>query len=237
MPLSIHPSNHPLHWTCGFSLAQQKKKNNSIQALCPYAVFVFQHETSCECLALLEQYRSLSLSFFMVLMWFRYHSTSLLEMITKRVPSLLFCTNKSHTRGGDFTLVHKQEWTTCEIHKNKRHSRKPQHTYFFTQCQSWLVFAFIKSTSQARKKYACCLVKHHWSSVTYMWGSEATRTAESGHILLARILRESSECSSVNTWGFSQRAPTRPARVLEGKTHRYLHTTRVLSFSTRSWKI
>lgn len=47
---------------------------------------------------------TLSLSFFMVLMWFRYHSTSLLEMITKRVPSLLFCTNKSHTQGGGFHI-------------------------------------------------------------------------------------------------------------------------------------
>lgn len=98
----IQPSTPLDMW---FFLGTTKKnKNNSIQALCPYAVFVFQHKTSCECLALLEQYRSLSLSFFMVLMWFRYHSTSLLEMITKRVPSLLFCTNKSHTQGGGFHI-------------------------------------------------------------------------------------------------------------------------------------
>lgn len=188
--------------------------------MCPYAVFVpAQNILRVSGFTWTVSF-TLSLSFFMVLMWFRYHSTSLLEMITKRVPSLLFCTDKSHTLGGgqDFTLVHKQEWTTCKIQKNKRHSRKPQHTYFFTQCQSWLVFAFITSSSQARKK----------STLAVLWNitDHQLRTCEDQKrcaqvrmwsYLLARILRESSECSSVNTRGFSQQAPTRPAWVLEEK--------------------
>lgn len=77
-PPTIHPST-------GYVFLFPWHKKKFIHVVCALTLYVFLHKTSRDVvwLYLNNVVHSFSLSLSMVLMWFRYHSTSLLDIILK----------------------------------------------------------------------------------------------------------------------------------------------------------